>query len=168
LGLSTLRLKASMPGKLFNRIQSRPSPKLETGYGVCPASNQTLPDGPGLGDKLPFGQSPKTRPPWTVPKFQICLIRFLHHKIENFPLTLTPPLHSSMRLPTRTSRNQDVDIQNMLKTPQLVRVQGVFFKKFYPVCVEFYSLVTNNPRPVRYQAGNSVPAKASLRIHSWL
>jgi hypothetical protein len=45
--------------------------------------------------------------------------------------------------PTRTSRNQDVDIQNMLKTPQWGRVQGVFFKKFHPVCVEFYSLVTN-------------------------
>jgi hypothetical protein len=45
-------------------------------------------------------------------------------------------------IPTRTSRNQDVDIQNMLKTSQWVRVQGVFFKKFYPVCVAFYSLVT--------------------------
>jgi hypothetical protein len=31
----------------------------------------------------------------------------------------------------------------MLKIPQLVRVQGVFFKKFYPVCVESYSLATN-------------------------
>jgi zinc D-Ala-D-Ala dipeptidase len=30
----------------------------------------------------------------------------------------------------------------MLKIPQLVRVQDVFFKKFYPFCVEFYSLVT--------------------------
>jgi hypothetical protein len=32
----------------------------------------------------------------------------------------------------------------MLKIPQLVRVQGVFFNKFYPFCVEFYSLVTKN------------------------
>jgi hypothetical protein len=32
----------------------------------------------------------------------------------------------------------------MLKIPQLVRVQGVFFIKFYPFCVEFYSLVTKN------------------------
>jgi hypothetical protein len=44
--------------------------------------------------------------------------------------------------PTRTSRNQDVDIKNILKTPQWVRVQGVFFKEFYPLCVEFFSLVT--------------------------
>jgi hypothetical protein len=44
--------------------------------------------------------------------------------------------------PTRTSRNQEPDIQTMLKIPQLVRVQGVFFNKLYPFCVEFYSLVT--------------------------
>jgi hypothetical protein len=52
--------------------------------------------------------------------------------------------NSYSETPTRTSRNQEVDIQNMLKTPQWVRVPGVFFKKFYPVCVEFYSLVTKN------------------------
>jgi hypothetical protein len=40
-----------------------------------------------------------------------------------------------------------VDIQNKLKPPQWVRVQGVFFKKFYPVCVEFYSLA---PKRYRY------------------
>jgi hypothetical protein len=56
---------------------------------------------------------------------------------------------SDVNNPTRTSRNQDVDIQNRLKTPQWVRVQGVFLKKFYPVCVEFYSLVTT-PRPGVY------------------
>jgi hypothetical protein len=52
----------------------------ETGYGVGPASNQTLPDGPGLGDELPFGQSPKIRPPLTVSKFQISLVKFREQK----------------------------------------------------------------------------------------
>ena len=40
---------------------------LETDYGVCPASNQIPPqaglDWPGLGDKSPFGQSPKEKTP---------------------------------------------------------------------------------------------------------
>ena len=65
----------------------------------------------------------------------------------------------------KVERPEREDIQNMLKTPQWVRVQGVFLrstlstfigdrlyrsgKKPYPVCVEFYFLVTT-PRPRVY------------------
>ncbi len=37
------------------------------------------------------------------------------------------PKHLADKIPTRTSRNQDADIQNGLRTPPLVQVHGVFF-----------------------------------------